>query len=143
MNFKITKDGIIVELLYCSKSEFKFICGALSSVITCKEKKITLLTNSIIVKNDKYEVRLEQFTEYQLNLWREKLHIIQLLLPFKCSLPLFPIHKVLEVKSKDQRFVKWECSCGCEANRNSFIFDTTSQKYLCPLCQKDPSRQHE
>ena len=136
MKLEIKKDEIIVEWLYLKRSEFKFICGALNSVITCKEKQITLLSGLLILKNAKYEVHLEQFCEYEMNKWKEKLHILEPILPFKCSLPIFPINKVKEIRSEAQTFVKWKCNCGCEAERSHFVLGK------CPLCQKDPSHQH-
>ena len=142
MKLEIKKGEIIVGRLYLKISEFKFICGALNSVINCKKKEILLLPGALILKNTKYEVRLAQFYEEEMNNWREKLHILEPIIPFRCSLPIFPISKVIEIRSKGKEFVKWECDCGCKAERSNFIFDESSQKYLCPLCQRDPSHRH-
>jgi len=136
MTIVIKKGEIMVEWLYLKVSEFKFLCGALNSVINCKEKEIILFDFSMILKNYKYEVHLEAFSEYELNVWKEKLHLIELALPFKCSLPLIPINKIIEVKSQNKKFSKQKCDCGHEADKSHFTFDYSSQKYLCPLCQR-------
>jgi hypothetical protein len=131
MKIVIKKDKIIVGRLFLSKDEFKFICGALNSVIKCKEKEITLLEGSFIIKIDRYEVHIDYFSEYEfMYRWKEYLHILETILPFKCSLPLFPINRIIEVKGQTKTFLKHRCDCGYEAER--FHFEAEK----CPLCKE-------
>jgi hypothetical protein len=134
MKIEVKKDKVIIEWLHLTKQEFRFICGALTSVITCKQKELVLFESSILIKNDRYEVRLEYFTEYEMNKWREKLHLLELILPFRCYIPPIPPNRVFEVISEKKSFLKWKCSCGCEWDRTYFDLDRK-----CLLCQENPS----
>jgi hypothetical protein len=132
MEIKIEENGILIDKTYLDWREFKFICGALNSVLSSKKVYIFQNDNFTILKNDKYEVQMI-ISPYDKVQWEKAAILLKHIIKFP-FIPIISPSLVVEVKSieKNKDLYFWTCrGCSFKATPKHF-----GQDFLCPNCHE-------
>jgi hypothetical protein len=145
MIIKIKRGGIFIGRKFFSWDEFRFVCGALLSVLTSSEKEIYTGSGIAILKNERYEVHVSIPSSYDEVEWEQASVILKHILKFpKFEVPSISPHLVIEVKricdGKDIYF--WSCSI-CNRKATPKYFSKSGPRFICLECSEKEKQQLE
>jgi hypothetical protein len=147
MHITVKRGGIFIDRTFFKWDELKFVCGAFLSIFTSKSDLVIYAGEGIIkLKNEKYEIIIEEFENYEELQWKKAIKVLKHILPARVRIDeiTIPIDKTIEVKriSDDKRIYFWTCS-NCNRRATPEGHFNGEIPFLCWDCYYEKQNQKQ
>ncbi|MFZ8849569.1 MAG: hypothetical protein ACO2OV_04965 [Thermoproteota archaeon] len=142
MHITVKRGGIFIDRTFFKWDELKFVCGAFLSILYSKSDLIVYVGDGIIkLKNEKYEITIYEFENYEELQWKKAIKVLKYILPARTridEIPI-PINKTVEVKRAfdGKNIYFWNCK-GCNRRATPKHFGS---EFICWECYEKQKEQ--